>query len=63
VLFREANAVNCKNHMKHTNTTCGQNAEFLYIKADGTYRTTELERANVECHESMINQYEHIENG
>jgi hypothetical protein len=27
MLFRETSDV-CENHMKHTNTLCGQNAEF-----------------------------------
>jgi hypothetical protein len=27
-LFREAIAIFCENHMKYTNTLCGQNAEF-----------------------------------
>jgi hypothetical protein len=36
-LFGETVAVYCMNHMEHTNTLCGQNAEFL---------TTGLERGN-----------------
>jgi hypothetical protein len=36
-LFRETVAVYRKNHMEHTNTLCGQNAEFWYAKAGGTY--------------------------
>jgi hypothetical protein len=28
MLFRETVAVYCENHMKHTNTLCGQNVEF-----------------------------------
>jgi hypothetical protein len=28
MLFRETVAVYCENHMEHTNTLCGQNAEF-----------------------------------
>jgi hypothetical protein len=32
VLFRETVAVYCENHMEHTNTLCGQNAETLYIR-------------------------------
>jgi hypothetical protein len=42
MLFRERIAVDCKNHMKDTNTVCGQNAEFWYVKAGGTCRTTGL---------------------
>jgi hypothetical protein len=37
MLFREIVAVYCDNHMKHTNTLCGQNVEFLCVKAGGTY--------------------------
>jgi hypothetical protein len=47
----------------NTNTLCGPNAKFQYIKAGGTFRTTRLERANIGCHEILINEYEHIENG
>jgi hypothetical protein len=36
-LFREAIAVYCENHTKHTNAICGQNAEFYCVKAHGTY--------------------------
>jgi hypothetical protein len=36
MLFRETVAVYCENHMEHTNTLCGQNAEFLTVKG-GTY--------------------------
>jgi hypothetical protein len=35
MLFRKTVAVYCENHMEHTNTLCGQNAE--YVKAGGTY--------------------------
>ena len=34
---REVIAVCCKNHAKHTNSVCGQNAKFLNIKPGGTY--------------------------
>jgi hypothetical protein len=37
MLFREAIAVYCENHKEHTDTLCGQNAEFWYVKADGIY--------------------------
>jgi hypothetical protein len=30
-------AVYRQNHMKRKNTFCGQNPEFLYVKADGSY--------------------------
>jgi hypothetical protein len=29
-----------KNHMEHTNILCGQNAEFMNVKADGIYVVT-----------------------
>jgi hypothetical protein len=29
MLFRKTNFVYCNNHKKHTNTLCGQNAEFI----------------------------------
>jgi hypothetical protein len=63
MLFREANAVNCENQRKHTNTPCRPNAGFQYIEAGGTCRTTRFEEANADCHEIMINEYEHTENG
>jgi hypothetical protein len=31
-LFGETVAVYCENSMKHTNTLCGQNPEFQYVK-------------------------------
>jgi hypothetical protein len=37
MLFRETVAVYCENHMEHTDTLCGQNAEFECVKAGGTY--------------------------
>jgi actin-related protein len=37
MLFRETVAVYCENHTEHTDTLCGQNAEFWYVKAGGTY--------------------------
>jgi hypothetical protein len=37
MLFREIVTVYCENHTEHTNTLCGQNARFLYVKAGGTY--------------------------
>jgi hypothetical protein len=33
----------CENHLKHTNTLCGQNTEFLHVKAGCTDRTTGLQ--------------------
>jgi hypothetical protein len=37
MLLREKIVVYCENHTKHTNTLCGQNAEFYYVKAGGIY--------------------------
>jgi hypothetical protein len=35
MLFRETVAVYCENHMGHTDTLCGQNAEIFIAKAGG----------------------------
>jgi hypothetical protein len=32
MLFKEIISVYCENHMKHTGTLCGQNAEFCTLK-------------------------------
>jgi hypothetical protein len=32
MLFGETVAVYCENHTEHTNTLCGQNAEFFNVK-------------------------------
>jgi hypothetical protein len=37
MLFGETVAVYCENHTEHTDTFCGQNAGFWYVKAGGTY--------------------------
>jgi hypothetical protein len=37
MLFREIIAVYCENHTEHIDTLCGQNAEFQYVTAGGTY--------------------------
>jgi hypothetical protein len=44
MLFRETVAVYFENHTEHTDTLCGQNAEFWYFNLGGTYRTTVLLR-------------------
>jgi hypothetical protein len=36
MLFGETVTIYCENHMEH-NTLCGQNAEYWYVKAGGTY--------------------------
>jgi hypothetical protein len=40
MLFGETVAVYCENHTEQTDTLCGQNAEFWYVKASGTCRTS-----------------------
>jgi hypothetical protein len=37
ILFGETVAVYCENRTEHTNTLCGQNAEFWFVKAGDTY--------------------------
>jgi hypothetical protein len=37
MLFGEAVAVYCENRTEHTDTLCGQNAEFWYVNAGGMY--------------------------
>jgi hypothetical protein len=37
MLFRETVAVYCDDYTEHTNTLCGQNAEFWCVEAGGTY--------------------------
>jgi hypothetical protein len=37
MLFGETVAVYCENHTEHTDTLCGQNSEFYYVKVCGTY--------------------------
>jgi hypothetical protein len=38
MLFRETVAVYCENHTEHTNTLCGQNAEFSSYPTGNTVR-------------------------
>jgi hypothetical protein len=38
MLFREIIAVYCENHTEHTNTLCGQNAEFSSYFTGNTLR-------------------------
>jgi hypothetical protein len=42
MLFRETVSVYCENHTEHTDTLCGQNVEFCYVKAGGAYGTIGL---------------------
>jgi hypothetical protein len=37
MLFRETLAVYCENHTEHTDTLCGQNTEFYYVKVRGIH--------------------------
>jgi hypothetical protein len=32
MLFRETVAVYCENHTEHTDTLCGQNAQFFIVR-------------------------------
>jgi hypothetical protein len=36
-MFSGVMIVYCDNHEKHTDTLCGQNAKFWYVKAGSTY--------------------------
>jgi flagellar basal body-associated protein FliL len=38
MMFREIIAVYCENHTEHTNTLCGQNAEFSSCHTGNTLR-------------------------
>jgi hypothetical protein len=40
MLYREIIAVCSEIHTKHTNTLCGQNAEFFSVKLDGAFLLT-----------------------
>jgi hypothetical protein len=42
ILITGKNSAYCENHTKHKNTLYGQNAEFYYFKAGGTYRIAAL---------------------
>jgi hypothetical protein len=37
IVFREIIAVYCENHTEHTDTLCGQNAEFCYVSVTYSY--------------------------
>jgi hypothetical protein len=37
ILLRETVAVYCENHTEYTSTLRGQNAEFYFVVAGGTY--------------------------
>jgi hypothetical protein len=37
MLFGKTVAAHCEDHTKHTNTLCGQNADFEYVKANCIY--------------------------
>jgi hypothetical protein len=37
MLFRETVAVYCENRTEHTDTLCGQNADFVNLKAGGKH--------------------------
>jgi hypothetical protein len=37
MLFRETAIVYCENQTEHTDTLCGQNAEFWYVEVRGIH--------------------------
>jgi hypothetical protein len=47
MLFGETVAVYCENHTEHTNTLCGQNAEFYVLKQAVHIVTAGLYMVNV----------------
>jgi hypothetical protein len=47
MLFRETVAVYCENHKEHTNTLCGHNAEFLYVKLGGALGSEGLPNSKI----------------
>jgi hypothetical protein len=47
MLFEETVAVYCENHMEHTNTLCGKNAEFKYFRAVVHVVTTGFYRVKI----------------
>jgi hypothetical protein len=46
MLLKEIIAVYSKNHTKHINNLCGQNADLLNVNAGGTYSYYMLSRVN-----------------
>jgi hypothetical protein len=40
MLFGETVAIYCENHTEHTDTLCGQNAEFWYVNSVRTSQET-----------------------
>jgi hypothetical protein len=54
MLFRETVAALCENHTKHTNTHCGQNAWFWYVKVGGTYSSHWVSKGSVQLELDVI---------
>jgi hypothetical protein len=48
MLFGGTVTVYCENRTEHTDTVCGQNAEFPNVKLDGTYKKGE------DLHDAMV---------
>jgi hypothetical protein len=44
----------CENHKKYKNELSGQNAEFLYLELDGTYKTIGLQKIHPSIHSSTV---------
>ena len=53
MLYREIIAVCSEIHIKHINTLCGQNVEFVSVKRLVHIVTTGLWKANM-CHKQRI---------
>jgi hypothetical protein len=47
MLFGETVAVYCENHTEHTDTLCGQNAEFWCVKAEIKYLKLQYASTNI----------------
>jgi hypothetical protein len=53
VLLVDCITVYCKNHMKHINIPCGQDARFSNVKAGGTLITTVLLMSKFTVHDTV----------
>ena len=52
MLYREIIDICSQIHTKHINTLCGQNVEFLYVKADVVYSNQwalKGQKINIRC--------------
>jgi hypothetical protein len=53
MLFTEIMVVCCEDDIKHINTLCGQNAEFLIVESDGTC-SNHFALGDLRCNERKI---------